>query len=425
MPAVQPQQHESLSVGRCTLNLYFRAGSLVLHQGSASIFNSNVKQNVKYTFENCSIPVVVTSTARLDVEGEFTYSETILSSDVFNLHCILDTVRANAALLYKQTYPDGYDGTHAMDTAVALRGPRVIVIGDQNTGKSSLCRSLINLAVKAESESKVVFVDLDIGQQSVSCPGSLSAAFMESQIPIDEGLNAVMPLTFFFGDITVSVQSRKRYLDACAVLCDAVNSVLERDEGFGNGGLIINTMGWITNLGKDLLMELCSIFSVTHIVVTGSDSDLETAAKTATTLQSGVEVLRFPRITTLMKRGGTSLANSRTSQLVRYFSGTTRTPLSPCRAVVKVADVFFFNAVTLQPMTWKEVPANSLAAVVWCDSEDQLAETNVAGYIVLLEVGKQYVSFLAPASGDLPKPYILVSPTLKLPVSKVPPINMH
>lgn len=50
-------------------------------------------------------------------------------------------------------------------------GPRVMVVGPTDTGKSTVCRILLNYAVRSENGHKPAFIDLDVGQGTVSVPG--------------------------------------------------------------------------------------------------------------------------------------------------------------------------------------------------------------------------------------------------------------
>jgi polyribonucleotide 5'-hydroxyl-kinase len=53
------------------------------------------------------------------------------------------------------------------------RGPRVMVVGPDDVGKSTLCRMLLNWAVRAGHSP--IYVDLDVSQNSISLPGAISA----------------------------------------------------------------------------------------------------------------------------------------------------------------------------------------------------------------------------------------------------------
>ncbi|RNF14038.1 putative pre-mRNA cleavage complex II Clp1 protein [Trypanosoma conorhini] len=406
-------QHAHFELERSELSLHFTgSGCIVLVDGAASVYGAPLKRNVRYNFSQCGIPVASPLTCRVHVEGDFTATVDLLSSAIDDLHAVLDLARTEAIMgndVSRDTHDEG------------LRGPRVLVIGNQNTGKSSLCRALANLAT-TDGKFCVALVDADVGQQGIACSGSIATAFIEHYIPVDDGFNTMMPLAFFFGDKSVNASSRKRYLDICASTAQAIASVCISKPQYAVGGIIVNTMGWTTGIGRDVLFELVSVFSITHVVVCGSEEDLAEEVRKAVVGRS-ITLLRYPRQPHLFERGPSQLSESRVTQLVTYFKGTLRTPLSPYRGVAFVKDVQFLNALTLEVISWQEVAPLSLAAVSWSDSLESVDEANIAGFIVLLEIGKKFFSFLSPASGSLPKPFLLVSPTIKLPLSKVPPFT--
>lgn len=408
-------KHDTLELRFCTLVIQFsEGGSVVLLSGAASILGAPLELNVRYHFEHESVPIDIPSSARLDVDGSYVCHQALLNAEISALHSVLDASRAAA------------EASAAKDNSTSNRGdslggPRVLVVGDQNTGKTSLCRALLNMGTK-DGKFGIAFVDVDVGQQSVSVPGSIATVFCESRVPVDDGFNSAMPLSFFFGDKVVTAASRKRYLDLCACTSQACAAVGHARPSFGAGGLIINTMGWVAELGRDILIELMSIFAVTHIIVTGGNSELERVLSDAS-MGRDLTVLRYGLQSSLMKRTATRLASYRTRQLAKYFRGTARMPLSVVRSVAKVADVSFLAALTLQPMAATDVRPLSVAAVSLADSADTAAEANVAGYVVIVEIGRKYFSFLSPCAGDLPKPFLLVSSTITLPAASVPSVK--
>ena len=77
-----------------------------------------------------------------------------------------------------------YVNTHAQleairDIALANcdRGPRVIVVGPKDHGKSTTCKILTSYAARLDRTP--IVVDLDVGQGSLSIPGCLSAVPVE------------------------------------------------------------------------------------------------------------------------------------------------------------------------------------------------------------------------------------------------------
>ena len=77
-----------------------------------------------------------------------------------------------------------YVNTHAQleairDIALANgdRGPRVIVVGPKDHGKSTTCKILASYAARLDRTP--IFVDLDVGQGSLSIPGCICAVPLE------------------------------------------------------------------------------------------------------------------------------------------------------------------------------------------------------------------------------------------------------
>lgn len=81
-----------------------------------------------------------------------------------------------------------------------MQGPRVIVAGPTDSGKSTLCRMLLSWAAKRGW--KPTYVDLDIGQGSISLPGSIGATPVEMPIDPVEGNPLEMPMVYFYGHTT-------------------------------------------------------------------------------------------------------------------------------------------------------------------------------------------------------------------------------
>ena len=130
---------------------------LKLLSGTAEIFGIEMAINREYTFANENFAVftwygcVIESTG----SGQIYESDSTPMVAYVNTHVQLEAMR---------------------DVAFANgeRGPRVIVVGPKDHGKSTICRILS--AYAARLDRNPVFVDLDVGQGSLSIPGSLCAA---------------------------------------------------------------------------------------------------------------------------------------------------------------------------------------------------------------------------------------------------------
>ena len=71
-----------------------------------------------------------------------------------------------------------------------INGPRAVVCGNIDCGKSTLCRMLLNWAVRAGctgdcSGRRPLFVDTDVGQNTLAIPGALAARVVEEVAPIN------------------------------------------------------------------------------------------------------------------------------------------------------------------------------------------------------------------------------------------------
>lgn len=58
------------------------------------------------------------------------------------------------------------------------RGPVTMIVGPMDVGKSTLCRLLLNYAVRMGR--RPILVDLDVGQGQISVPGTIG----EDQFPL-------------------------------------------------------------------------------------------------------------------------------------------------------------------------------------------------------------------------------------------------
>jgi polyribonucleotide 5'-hydroxyl-kinase len=134
--------------------------TLKLLSGSAEIFGIELAPNKEYYFSNQNIAVFTWYGCVIQAEGP---------KDGVNQY-IADSTPMVA-----------YVNTHVQLEArrdVALAnfgwGPRCIVVGPVDQGKSTLCQILASYAVRLDRIP--MFVDLDVGQGCLSIPGCIAAA---------------------------------------------------------------------------------------------------------------------------------------------------------------------------------------------------------------------------------------------------------
>ena len=173
----------------------------------------------------------------------------------------------------------------------SLLAPRVAVIGDSGTGKSTFVKFLVNYLISKNSQNSenskpskrngICLLDVDPGQPEKSLPGVLTVGSVSKPMlgsaytySLAVALNANKEVSgshedlsdyvsttgqHFFG--SVSPDARKsHYVSAVSNLMDTVK-LKHSDQP-----LIINTMGYISGQGLHFIIDLFKITKPTHVI---------------------------------------------------------------------------------------------------------------------------------------------------------------
>lgn len=129
---------------------------LTLKNGLAEIFGTELVKGKTYEFNSgAKVAVYTWQGCTIEVKGKtdviYTAKETPM---VVYSNC-------HAALEIKRTESERDN----------KRGPIAIVVGPTDVGKSTVCRILLNYAVRMGR--RPIYVDLDVGQGSISIPGTV------------------------------------------------------------------------------------------------------------------------------------------------------------------------------------------------------------------------------------------------------------
>ncbi|GAY59918.1 hypothetical protein CUMW_198160, partial [Citrus unshiu] len=307
----------------------------------------------------------------------------------------------------------------------ASQGPRVIVVGPTDSGKSTLSRMLLSWAAKLGW--KPTFVDLDIGQGAITIPGCIAATPIELPIDPVEGIPLEMPLVYFFGHATPS-----NNVELYKVLVKELAQMLERQFN-GNAesraaGMVINTMGWIEGVGYELLLHAIDTFKANVVLVLGQEK-LFSMLRDVLKNRPNVDVVK------LQKSGGVVSRNSKVRQKARsyrireYFYGLTN-DLSPHANVANFSDFLVYrigggpqaprsalpigadpvaNPLRIVPVNVDQELLHLVLAVSYAKDADQIISSNVAGFIFVTNVDTQrkMITYLAPSPGMLPSKYLI------------------
>ena len=346
-------------------------------------------------------------------------------------------------------------------------GPRVLIVGPSDVGKSSLSKILINYA--ARQAWSPLFIDLDLGQNAISVPGTISAAPIDHPInPFEEGahVNSEMPLSYFFGDVTVTENSKEHYkflVEKVAEMMEARNS---KNDHARHSGCIVNTMGWIEGLGLELILHAVKSLKIDTVLCLGQERLFQTLsrqfAKDAALAQQqqqkkekkkksdgggdddgkkegdkapspAVEILSLKKSGGVVERTTDFRRKTRDDRFREYFYGFDflSNPLSPVAQSAFFSSVSFYKVgggpkaptsalpigqeASTDPMRVAPViPSmslvNAIVAVSHGKTQSDLLTSNVAGFIHIVEVdmNAKRFTYLSPNPGHLPNTNLIV-----------------
>ncbi|KAF2723848.1 hypothetical protein K431DRAFT_282540 [Polychaeton citri CBS 116435] len=327
------------------------AGSYTIRllSGTAEIFGSELAPNLLYSFSGVKAAVFTWQGCRLEIEGEaeseYVGSETEYAIEWLNVHGILEGMREDAEAAPQQ----GGSG-----------GPRVLVVGPEGVGKSSLVRSLTAWGVKMGRTPTVV--NLDSREGLLTPPASLVAATAGSQMEVEGNgygiapvsgptVSAIKtPLVYHF-PYESPTEKPEIFKGIVTRMATAVTSKLEEDAEAKASGLVIDTPGAALNDPRsnyDLITHIISEFSITVILTIGSErlySDLTRRfGSNPSSPSDAVIVLRIAKPGGAVERDVSFLKSSRQQETRQYFFGSARETLNPHSQVIGFNDLTIYRA---------------------------------------------------------------------------------
>ncbi|KAJ1812277.1 Cleavage polyadenylation factor subunit clp1, partial [Coemansia sp. RSA 2599] len=303
-----------------------------LKSGAAEYFGAELGRDAQYSFGGTNGAVYSWQGCTLVVTGDcqsaYVAEETPMESYI-NVHMGLQQLRVQA---------HGEAGDVGRGVA-----PRVMVVGPEDSGKTSLSRILLNYAVRMEETP--VFVDLDPAGASVTVPGTISATSVARTIDVQDGFMGSMamavspaeqPLVLQYGHQD-PMENPELFNILVDKLAASVDRRLAADPQAAASGIIVDTHG-STDLAKlGFLEHAIHALSINTLLVVGNER-LYSHFSSRVPASNNVTVLK------LAKSGGTvdrdsGFRHHEQSQAIRqYFSGTAAEPRMSFSTVVNFAD---------------------------------------------------------------------------------------
>ena len=251
--------------------------------------------------------------------------------------------------------------------------PRVLVVGPNNSGKTSLVKLLTAYAIKMGRHPMVINTDSREGMLSI--PGTLTATPFASIIDVEQGWGSSptsgpgpvpvkLPLCYYYG-LGSPEDNPKLFKPVVTRLALAAISRMADDVPIKETGMIIDTPGVISQ-GKgsyDLISHIVSEFSgqlpqgfglsfanystVNIILILGSERLYSEMQRRFSSYRDGVgEPLAFVK---LDKSGGcvdrddTFMQQSREAAIREYFFGDPKRTLSPHTQYVNYDEIVVYK----------------------------------------------------------------------------------
>jgi len=314
-------------------------------------------------------------------------------------------------------------------------GPKVLVVGPSNAGKTSLVKLLTAYAVRMDRQPLVVNTDSREGLLSI--PGSLTATPFASIVDVEQGWGSSptsgpspvpvkLPLCYYYG-LPSPEDNTKLFKPVVTRLALAATGRLSDDPAIRETGMIIDTPGVISQGkgGYDIISHIVSEFSVNVILVLGSErlqSDMIrrfSAYRTST--GEAITLVKLDKSGGCVDRDDTFMQLLREGSIREYFFGDIKRTLSPHTQQVD------FNAITIykireansmlssflpggeeeaEPSLYENAEPSSMMlhcilVVMYAsihDSQETIRDASVMGFVYVAEVDekKKKLKILAP-----------------------------
>lgn len=371
---------------------------VVLLQGQGEVFGTELVRNKKFTFKaGSNVAIFTWHGCTVEISGPV---DAYISKETpmvmyLNLHMGLEQMRRKAEAV-----------------AEPETGPRVMVTGPVDVGKSTLCKLLLNYAVR--SGRRPVFVDLDVGQGYIGVPGSM-------------GFPLQAPLVYHYGH-TSPGPNEKLYNKLSSKMAEVTKERFDKNKKARVSGCIINTCGWVTGTGYRIVVHAAEAFEVNVIVVLDQERLYNDLKKQ---FGSKVQIVHLPKSGGVVVRSQEARREGRDNRVRDYFYGMNSS-FYPHIFEVKFADIKIFkigapavpdsclplgmapdqNETKLVPVQPGRDLKHCVLALSAAESlEEGLVTTNTVGFVVVNDVDleRQMMVVLSPAPRPLPRKFFLLS----------------
>lgn len=400
---------------------------IVIKTGIAEIFGTELANGIEYEFRSFNFSIFSVEDVTLEWKcpemsvQNLTVIPNTTSKFIYNLHFALEKMRCSS-----------------------FEGPRAMIIGEANSGKTSLCRTLCSYAIKYKPYQPM-FINLDPREGVFSPPGCISAIPISDILDVQSStwgqsmtsgatpLHSKQPFVKNYG-LERLTDNRTFYQRLTSELASVVDERLAGDSLVRRSGCIVDTPPLASLSEKDNeLEEIVRKFKVNVVVAIGDESDA-IFEKYAQKLfpHVGSNFIKIPKLSGCIPTDDVYKRLLQRSSIREYFYGTPKVVLSPYAIGADMEDVSIWKPKNVMDLTEAEaekqngnemIPVevtasnlqHALVAITYADRKASAAEVErapILGFALITEVNekRRKLRILLPVPGRLPnKAMVLTS----------------
>lgn len=266
------------------------------------------------------------------MSSEYVAEETTVN-EAMNVHLALEGMRERAQ----------GDGTTA--------GPRLLILGPDNVGKTTLAKTLTAYAIR--SGRAPVVVGLDPSEGVLSLPGTLSTTVFKTLIEVESDagggwgsspmsgpngeIPVKLPLVYYFGGMDPAEKSGVQYKSLVTRLALATQGRTKAagQENVEKSGIIIDTPGTLLSAqqssgGYEIVGHIVSEFSINAIVCLGNERLYNDMVRkfdrqpVSGVSRETISVIKIAKSGGVVDRDATYMRAVAEAQIRSYFYGNPR-----------------------------------------------------------------------------------------------------
>lgn len=395
-----------------------------LVRGTAEIFGTELVSRRTYTFsEGLNLAIFTWHSCVLSVKGKpkvaYKAKQTSAVNFSLNLHLALQSKRKLAL--------------ESLDF-----GPRCVIVGQRDSGKTALCRTLISYCLKSNFQPMYINLNPDDGAiVAPTCIGAVAADQMNVEYSTGMPLLTTAPILYYYGHNSQSANP-KAFLRIVGKLAKVTEERCEVDEKLRCSGYIIDTGSWDSQTSMTYLADIIDQFMVDSVIVLGHERLFNEIQSKLSETHPAIDLIKCPKSEGAVERDQAYRKQWQMKRIKEYFYGQPGSlDLSPYTTSISFNDVQVrrIGEVMLTPdsalpiggerkvdstqllklepgpVLLNSVLALSNAELPFGATENDeaiLPEFNVAGFLYCKEVDekRKRLVFLSPKPGRLPRRYL-------------------